>query len=136
LQPLLPRRLLHLSIDLRVPLTVKRSILRKGKTGCHLLQVTAVAKKRKKSAVNELDRQGLCLTGDQMTLTFETPARKTSSLNINTYMEEPKDAVAMQVQMASLPDGTNYTQQTVLNATAKQLVVTTTNSKYQKLGAY
>jgi len=71
-----------------------------------------------------------------MTLTFETPARKTSSLNINTYMEEPKDAVTMQVQMASLPDGTNYTQQTVLNATAKQLVVTTTNSKYQKLGAY
>jgi hypothetical protein len=76
------------------------------------------------------------LPGDQMTLTFDAAARKISSLNINTYMEEPKDAVTMQVQMASLPDGTNYTQQTVLNATAKQLVVTTTNSKYQKLGAY
>jgi hypothetical protein len=36
--------------------------------------------------------------------------------------------------MASLPDATNYPQQTVLNATAKQLVVTTTNSDYQKLG--
>jgi len=38
--------------------------------------------------------------------------------------------------MGSLPDGTNYVQQTVLNATAKQLTVTTTNSDYQKLGAY
>jgi hypothetical protein len=36
--------------------------------------------------------------------------------------------------MASLPDSTNYAQQTILNATAKQLVVTTTNSNYQKLG--
>jgi len=75
------------------------------------------------------------LPGDQMTLTFDTAARKISSLNINTYMDEPKDAVTLQVQMASLPDGTNYVQQTILNATAKQLVVKTTNSKYQKLGA-
>jgi hypothetical protein len=73
------------------------------------------------------------LPGDEMTLTFDTAARKISSLNINTYMGESKD-VTLQVQMASLPDGTNYVQQTVLNAIAKQLVVTTTNSKYQKLG--
>jgi hypothetical protein len=75
------------------------------------------------------------LPGDQMTLTFDTATKKISSLNINTYMDEPKDAVTLQVQMASLPDGTNYVQQTILNATAKQLVVKTTNSKYQKLGA-
>jgi hypothetical protein len=37
--------------------------------------------------------------------------------------------------MASLPDGTNYAQQTILNATAKQLQVTTTNSNYQLIGA-
>jgi hypothetical protein len=35
--------------------------------------------------------------------------------------------------MASLPDGTNYAQQTVLNATAKQIQVTTTNSNYAKI---
>jgi hypothetical protein len=40
------------------------------------------------------------------------------------------------VQMASLPDGTNYAQQTVLDASAKKLQVTTTNSNYQKLGGY
>jgi hypothetical protein len=71
--------------------------------------------------------------GDQMTLTFDTAAHKITSLNVNTYMGEAKDAVTLQVQMGSLPDGTNYTEQTVLNATAKELVVTTTNSNYQKL---
>lgn len=49
-------------------------------------------------------------------------------------MGKEKDVVTLQVQMASLPDGTSYESQTVLNATAKQLVVTTTNSNYQKLG--
>ena len=72
-------------------------------------------------------------TGDKMTLTFDTAAKKITSLNINTYMGEEKDAVTLRVQMGSLPDGTNYVQQTVLDATAKQLVVTTTNSNYQKM---
>jgi hypothetical protein len=71
--------------------------------------------------------------GDQMTLTFDTAAKKITSLNINTYMGQEKDVVKLHVQMGSLPDGTNYAQQTVLDATAKQLVVTTTNSNYQKL---
>jgi hypothetical protein len=74
--------------------------------------------------------------GDRMALTFDTNTKKITSLNINTYMGETKDAVTLQVQMASLPDGTNYAQQTILNATAKQLQVTTTNSNYQKLGGY
>jgi hypothetical protein len=72
--------------------------------------------------------------GDRMTLTFDTNAKKVSSVSVNTYMGEAKDTVTLQVQMASLPDGTNYAQQTVLNAAAKNLVVTTTNTNYQKLG--
>jgi hypothetical protein len=37
------------------------------------------------------------------------------------------------VQFASLPDGTNYAAQTVLNAPSKQISVTTTNTNYSKL---
>jgi hypothetical protein len=74
--------------------------------------------------------------GDQMTLTFDTAAKKVASLGINTAMGASQDPVTLQVQMAGLPDGTNYAQQTILNAVAKQLVVTTTNSNYQKLGGY
>ncbi|HUN63913.1 MAG TPA: hypothetical protein VMU53_18080 [Candidatus Sulfotelmatobacter sp.] len=72
--------------------------------------------------------------GDKMTLTFDTATKKIAGLHISTYMGQEKDAVTLQVQMGSLPDGTSYEQQTALNATAKQLVVTTTNSNYQKLG--
>jgi hypothetical protein len=73
--------------------------------------------------------------GDKMTLRFDTATKKIGALKIDTYMGQEKDVVTLQVQMASLPDGTSYESQTVLNATAKQLVVTTTNSDYQKLGA-
>ena len=72
--------------------------------------------------------------GDQMTLSFDTAAKKISGLNVNTYLNDPKDTVTLAVKMASLPDGTNYVQQTVLDATAKQLQVTTTNFNYQRLG--
>jgi hypothetical protein len=71
--------------------------------------------------------------GDRMTLTFDTASKKIVSLSVNTYMGQAKDAVTLQAQMATLPDGPSFTQQTVLNATAKELVVTTTNSGYQRL---
>jgi len=70
---------------------------------------------------------------DKMTLTYDQASKKITALNIETYMGQEKDKVTMQVRMGTLPDSTNYTQQTVLNATAKQLIVTTTNSDYQKL---
>ena len=68
--------------------------------------------------------------GDQMTLLFDTASKKIKSLNVNTYMDNPKDTVTLAVQFSSLPDGTNYVQQSVLDATAKKLVVTTTNANY------
>ena len=71
--------------------------------------------------------------GDKMTLAFDPAAKKITTLSIDTYMGEAKDKVTLQVRMGSLPDGTNYAQQTVLNASAKNLSVTTTNSNYQKL---
>ena len=74
------------------------------------------------------------LPGDQMTLSFNTATKKISALNVNTYMDNPKDTVTLAVQFASLPDSTNYVQQSILDATAKKLVVTTTSSNYQKMG--
>ena len=71
--------------------------------------------------------------GDQMTIAFNTAAKKISALNVDTYMDEPRDVVTLDVHFASLPDSTNHVQQSVLNATAKKLQVTTTNSNYQPL---
>jgi hypothetical protein len=71
--------------------------------------------------------------GDQMTIAFDTATKKIQTLNVNTYMGQEKDAVTLAVQFASLPDGTNYAQQTAIDATAKQIQVTMTNSQYSKL---
>jgi hypothetical protein len=74
------------------------------------------------------------LPGDKMTVTFDPGAKKITGLNVDTYMDNPKDVVTLAVQFSTLPDGTNYAVQTVLNATAKQLVVTTSNSNYTPAG--
>jgi len=71
--------------------------------------------------------------GDEMTITFNTAQKKMVQLAVNTYLQEPKNVVTLNTQFGTLPDGTNYTQKTVLNASAKQMVVTTTNSDYQKV---
>ena len=71
--------------------------------------------------------------GDQMTIAFDPAAKKIQTVNVNTYMGETKDVVTLAIQFASLPDGTNYAQQTVLGATAKQIQVTMTNANYTKL---
>ncbi len=68
-----------------------------------------------------------------MTISFNTAARRSARINVNTYMDDPKDVVTLAIQFASLPDSTNYVQESVLNATAKKLVVTTTNSGYQPI---
>jgi hypothetical protein len=71
--------------------------------------------------------------GDQMTIAFDTASRKVQTLNVNTYVGDPKDAITLAAQFASLPDGPNYVAQTVLNAPSKQIQVTTTNANYSKL---
>ena len=87
------------------------------------------------SGVAQIVFKDYALAGDQMTISFDTAAKKISSVKVNTYLDDPKDVVTLAVQFASLPDSTNYVQQTVLDATAKKLVVTTTNSDYKALGA-
>jgi hypothetical protein len=71
------------------------------------------------------------LPGDQMIFSFDSAEKKISAINVNTYMDDPKDVVTLAMQFAALPDSTNYVQQSILDATAKKLQVTTTNSNYQ-----
>jgi len=88
------------------------------------------------SGVTQIVFKDYAQAGDQLTLSFDAATKKISSVNVNTYLDDPKDVVTMAIQFASLPDSTNYVQQTVLNATAKKLMVTTTNSDYKALGAH
>jgi hypothetical protein len=57
------------------------------------------------------------------------------SYNVNTYLDDPKkDIVTLTNQFAALPDGTNYLQQTVLDAKGKQIQIVTKNSGYSLVG--
>ena len=62
------------------------------------------------------------LPKDQMTLNFDAAAAKISSIDVNTYMGEKKDAVVLQIQMATLPDGTNFAQRTCSDCQLKASV--------------
>jgi hypothetical protein len=69
--------------------------------------------------------------GDKVSFVIDTASNKLLSYDVNTYLDDPqKDIVTLSNHFASLPDGTNYLQQTVLNAQEKQIQVTTTNSNY------
>lgn len=72
-------------------------------------------------------------TGDAVTLTFDTATKKIEAYDVNTYLDAPEDVVTLKVVFESLPDGVNYVAQTVLDATAKQVQIRTTNSGYSKL---
>jgi hypothetical protein len=73
------------------------------------------------------------LPGDSVTLMFDTASKKIRSYNVNTYLDQPKDVVTLKVVFSTLPDGTNYVSQSVLNATAEQVQIITTSSGYNKL---
>jgi hypothetical protein len=71
--------------------------------------------------------------GDSMSLDFAMATKKMTALSVNTYLGDPSSPVTMTVDFASLPDGTNYPARTVVNAAAKGIQVTTTNSNYVKI---
>jgi hypothetical protein len=71
--------------------------------------------------------------GDTVSLTFDTSSKKIQAYDVNTYLDAPQDVVTLKVVFNSLPDGTNYVNQTVLDATAKQVQIRTTSSGYNKL---
>ena len=73
--------------------------------------------------------------GDQLVLGFDPVAKKLRSYKVQSYVEKPKDdAVTLAVTFASLADGTNYPQQTVLDVAAKKINVKVVNSGYAKAG--
>jgi len=73
-------------------------------------------------------------SGDAVTFTVDKAAKAIRQLSINTYLDEQdKDAISLAVNFQTLPDGTNYAADKILNVTAKQIVVKISGSNYQKL---
>ena len=72
--------------------------------------------------------------GDRLSLGFDPAAKKIGSYNVASYLDKPEEAVTLAVSFDSLPDGTNYPKETVLDAKAKQIQVKMSNSGYKKAG--
>ena len=71
--------------------------------------------------------------GDSLVLTLDSAHKGISKIDVNTYLEEPDDKVTLDVQMASLPDGTSHTGAILLSVPGDHIDVKITNSNYQKV---
>jgi hypothetical protein len=86
-----------------------------------------------KSGLVTLVFHDYAVPGDSMSVTIDAASSKVRSFVVNTYLDEPSQAVKLNAVFLSLPDGTNYIAQTVLDATAKQIQVRTTSANFNKL---
>ena len=70
---------------------------------------------------------------DSVTLVFDKQQKRLLSMSISSYLNDPSDAVKLNVQFSSLPDGTNHVSSMILDGVSKQLTIAVTNTNYQKL---
>ncbi len=70
---------------------------------------------------------------DQVTLVFSQAAKAIQSMEISSYLDDPKDAVKITAQFSKLPDGTNHASNMQIDGVSKELTVKTQNSNYQKM---
>jgi len=71
--------------------------------------------------------------GDDMTVLIDAAQKELSSVSINSYLDDPKDAVKVTVQFAKIPDGPNHVTSQTIEGVSKQLTISIENSKYQKI---
>ena len=70
---------------------------------------------------------------DSMTLIFDKAQKQLLSLEIASYMDDPKDAMTLTVEFNRLPDGTSHVSNVIMNGVSKQLNIATQNENYQHL---
>ena len=70
---------------------------------------------------------------DQVTLTINDQTKAMVAAQIQSYLSDPSDAVAISAQFAQLPDGTNHVASIMINGESKHLTVNEQNSNYHKM---
>jgi hypothetical protein len=70
--------------------------------------------------------------GDQMILSVDLATAKIQSFRVGTYLHDSNDRVSLDVTFSSLDDGVTYMAESVLNATAKQIQIKTTNFGFRR----
>jgi hypothetical protein len=70
--------------------------------------------------------------GDNLSVSLDPGTNRLLGMGVASYIDNPKDAVTLAVTLGALPDGTGYAEKVTLDASAKKLQVTVTNSGYRK----
>jgi len=70
--------------------------------------------------------------GDDLTVEVNPTSNQILGFSVDSYLATAKDAVKLNADMASLPDGTSYPAKIKLDTPAKAMGLTVTNSDYQK----
>ena len=71
--------------------------------------------------------------GDSMTLLFNLKQKVLVSVQVSSYLSDPRDAATISAQFAQLPGGPNHVASMLINGASKQLTVAVQNSDYQKM---
>jgi hypothetical protein len=71
--------------------------------------------------------------GDSLIMTMDEQTHSPVSVQVNSYLNDPTDAVTISAHFAKLPDGTNHVANTLINGVSKQLTVSEQNSNYQRM---
>jgi hypothetical protein len=72
--------------------------------------------------------------GDMLGVEIDNATNALAGLFVNSYLDEPADVVALNVEFGALADGTNYASQVTLDAKAKNVRVVIQNSGYRPVG--
>jgi hypothetical protein len=70
---------------------------------------------------------------DKMTLVMDAAQKNIVRLSIETYLDDPKDAVKVDAELSQIPGGPNHVSSATINGVSKQLTITVQNSNFQKL---
>lgn len=70
---------------------------------------------------------------DSMTIVFNRTRKQISSIKAASYMDDPNDAMNLEVQFGSLPEGTSHVSGTTIEGIRKQSTIRTQNPDYRKL---
>jgi hypothetical protein len=71
--------------------------------------------------------------GDTVTLNFNKDQKRLSSISVASWMDNPQDAMNLNVSFDRLPDGTNHVSNVSVEGVSKQMTVKTSNSDYKKM---
>lgn len=82
-----------------------------------------------------MDFQDYVQPGDRLGIAIDKEKNMLSSINVGTYVEKADNKVNFSMQYASLPDGTQYAAETVMDLPSEGLKVVIKNDGFKKAAA-